>query len=317
MLDTELKILEQQGWRFCAIPDADGKPTKGPRIKDWQRYPKTLDQIPSNGNIGVLLGEASAGVLAVDFDGPWTWQCWLDQVGIAFDDIDTVTWSSGKTGRAQMAFHVPKDYWHVMPSKFSISGPVGDDGKPQQLEFRWGTADAGCQSVLPPSRHPDSIVNPEIYYRWDRSPSEVSVMLIPDKLLEFVLTYQPPVKEVEMLDIPVKDINDVTDCEFNEVRELLQLVKTKYFSLDYSTWLSVTWAVYKILGPAIGAQLMQEFYPEQQRNEYYNLARQHKPGKSPGITKLRSLVDDLLHDKKVIKQMTVDQLRALARKKYG
>ena len=87
----ELKILEQQGWRFCAIPDADGKPTKGPRVKDWQRYPKTLDQIPDSGNIGVILGEASLGVLAVDFDGPWTWQCWLDEVGIPFNDIDTVT----------------------------------------------------------------------------------------------------------------------------------------------------------------------------------------------------------------------------------
>lgn len=317
MQDTELKILEQQGWRFCAIPDADGKPTKGPRIKDWQRYPKTLDQVPANGNIGVLLGEASNGVLAVDFDGPWTWECWLDQVGVAFDQIDTVTWSSGKPGRAQMAFAVPEEYWHVMPAKFAINGPIGDDGKTQQLEFRWGTADAGCQSVLPPSRHPDSVNNPEIYYRWDRSPSQTTVQTIPDPLLEFLLTYQPPRKEVEILEIPAKDITEVTDAEFNQVRELLQLVKNKYFTLDYNMWLSVTWAVYKILGPAIGAQLMQEFYPEQRRNEYYNLARQHKPGKSPGITKLRSLVQDLLHDKKVVKQMTMDQLRALARKQYG
>lgn len=316
MQDIELKILEQQGWRFCAIPDAGGKPTKGPRIKDWQRYPRTLDQIPANGNIGVILGEASAGVLAVDFDGPWTWQCWLDQVGIAFDDIDTVTWSSGKTGRAQMAFHVPQEYWHVMPTKFAISGPAGDDGKPQQLEFRWGNWDAGFQSVLPPSRHPDSIKNPDIYYRWDRSPSQVAVQTIPDRLLEFVLTYEPPKREVDILEIPAKDIDEVTEREFNEVRELLRLVKNKYFKLDYDMWLSVTWAVYKVLGPAVGAQLMQEFYPEQQRNEYYNLARQHKPGKSPGITKLRSLVQDLLVDPlanirpKTKKQILLERMKA-------
>jgi len=317
MINTELKILENQGWRFCAIPDAGGKPTKGPRIKDWQRYPKTLDQIPDTGNIGVILGEASAGILAVDFDGPWTWQCWLDQVGISFDDIDTVTWSSGKIGRAQMAFKVPEEYWHVIPTKFAISGPVGDDGKPQQLEFRWGNWDAGFQSVLPPSRHPDSEDNSEIYYRWDRSPSEVSVMQIPDRLLEFMLTYVKPVKEVEMLDIPFKTINDVTEDEFNQVRHLLQLVKNKYFTLDYQMWLSVTWAVYKLLGPAVGAQLMQEFYPEQKRNEYYNLARQHKPGKSPGIGRLRSLVQDMLQDKSFIKSMSIEQLRALKRRKNG
>lgn len=312
--DLELKILEQQGWRFCAIPDIDGRPTKGPRIKDWQRYPKTLNQIPANGNIGVILGEASNGVLAVDFDGPWTWQCWLDKVGIAFEDIDTVIWSSGKSSRAQMAFHVPQEYWHVIPTKFAISGPLGDDGKPQQLEFRWGNWDAGFQSVLPPSKHPESIANPEIYYRWDRSPSQISVQTIPDRLLEFVLTYQPLQKEIESLDIPIKQIDEVTDREFLQVQELLQLLKTKYFKLDYDMWISVTWAVYKILGPAIGAQLMMEFYPEQKRNEYYNLARQHKPSKSPGITKLRELVKDLLQDDPITKYYEV---KRKMKEKYG
>jgi len=265
----------------------------------------------------VILGEASGGILAVDFDGPWTWQCWTEQVGIPFSEIDTVIWSSGKSGRAQMAFQVPEEFWHVMPTKFAISGPIGDDGKPQQLEFRWGNWDAGFQSVLPPSRHPDSLTDPEIYYRWDRSPRDVLVMQIPDKLLEFMLTYEAPKKDIEILEIPVKDISEVTDDEFNEVRELLKLLKNKYFTLDYQMWISVTWAVYKVLGPAIGAQIMQEFYPEQRRNEYYNLAKQHKPGKSPGISRLRHLVRDLLQDKSIVKNMTMDQLRALVRKQYG
>jgi hypothetical protein len=296
MNNPELAILEQQGWRFCAIPDVNGQPTKGPRSPNWQKNPLLQQQIPENNNVGVILGEASNGLLAIDFDGPWTWDCWIDEVQIPFDTIDTVTWSSGKAGRAQMAFKVPEEYWHVIPTKFAITGPKGDDGKPQQLEFRWGNFDAGFQSVLPPSRHPDSVKDPEIYYRWDRKPSEVSIQVIPDRLLEFMLTYQPPVKEVDIKDIPAKDINDVTDREFNEVKHLLTLVKNKYFILDYQMWLSVTWAVYKVLGPAIGAQLMKEFYPEQQPNEYYRLARQHKPGKSPGITKLRTLVEDLLED---------------------
>lgn len=318
MNSIELKILEQQGWRFCAIPDAGGKPTKGPRVKDWQRHPLTLDQVPDTGNIGVILGEASNGVLAVDFDGPWTWQCWLEQVGIAFENIDTVTWSSGKTGRAQMAFQVPKEFWHVIPTKFAISGPVGDDGKPQQLEFRWGNWDAGFQSVLPPSRHPDSVTNPDIYYRWDRSPVDVSVMQIPDRLLEFMLTYEAPRKDIEILQIPIKNIGDITEDEFNEVRELLRLLKNKYFTLaDYSMWRNVTWAVYKHIGPAAGAQLMQEFYPEQQRNEYYNLAKNYNPGRSPGAGTLRHLVRDLLQDKSTVKNMSMDQLKALVRKKHG
>jgi hypothetical protein len=318
MNDKELENLEAQGWRFCAIPDVGGKPTKGPRIKDWQRYPLGLDQVPANGNIGVILGEASNGILAVDFDGPWTWQHWLEQVSIPFEDIDTVTWSSGRPGRAQMAFRVPEEYWHVMPTKFAISGPAGLDGVAQQLEFRWGNWDSGFQSVLPPSRHPEGEHNPEIYYRWDRSPCDVAVAVIPDRLLEFILTYQPVKRDIEIREIPVKNIEDITDDEFNEVRELLKLLKNKHVTIvDYAMWRTVTWAVYKQIGPALGSQLMQEFYPEQKRNEYYNLAKNYNPGRSPGAGTLRHLVRDLLQDRSRVKNMTVDQLQALVRNKHG
>lgn len=313
MNDPELAILEAQGWRFCAIPDVNGQPTKGPRTPNWQKRWLTQDQAGNN-NIGVLLGEASQGVLAVDFDGPWTWEYWQEHIKIPFEDIDTVTWSSGKSGRAQMAFKVPEECWTVMPAKFAVNGPIGDDGKPQQLEFRWGTVEAGCQSVLPPSKHPDSISNPEIYYRWDRAPSQVSIMTIPDRLLEFILTYERPQPKIETIDVPLKEVDDLTEDDVEYISSLLTLLKQKYPVLAYDQWLRATWAVYKELGPAAGLIMMKQYYPEQTPNEYYRLTRGYKPGISPGWKALKNLVYDLLTDKNIVSQLPLSTLKLLARK---
>jgi len=313
MNDPELAILERQGWRFCAIPDVNGQPTKGPRTPNWQKKWLTQDQVGS-GNVGVLLGEASAGVLAIDFDGPWTWEYWAEHIQIPFELIDTVTWSSGKAGRAQMAFKVPEEYWSVMPAKFAVNGPVGEDGKPQQLEFRWGTFEAGCQSVLPPSRHPDSIEDPEIYYRWDRKPSEVSIMIIPDRLLEFMLTYERPQPKAEIIDVPLKNVDDLTEDEVEYISQLLTLLKQKYPVLSYDQWRNATWAVYKELGPAAGLIMMRQYYPEQEPNEYYRLTRGYKPGKSPGWKALKNLVYDLLTDRSIVNQLPLTTLKLLSRK---
>ena len=313
MNDPELAILEAQGWRFCAIPNINGVPTKGPRTPGWQKRWLTQDQL-GQGNVGVLLGEASQGILAVDFDGPWTWDYWQEHIQIPFEDIDTVTWSSGKTGRAQLAFKVPEECWSVMPAKFAVTGPVGDDGKPQQLEFRWGTFEAGCQSVLPPSLHPDSHRDPEIYYRWDRAPSCVNIQTIPDRLLEFILTYQRPQPKFDVVAVPLKIVDDLTEDDVEYISSLLTLLKQKYTVLAYDVWRNVTWAVYKELGPGAGLVVMNQFYPEQSANEYHRLTRGYNPGKSPGRGTLKHLVSDLLSDRGVVRDLPLSTLKLLARK---
>lgn len=296
MNNQELSILEAQGWRFCDIPPANGMPTKGPRVRDWQRILLTQDKIADGHNIGVILGEASNGILAIDFDGEWAWQYWAENIKIPFEDIDTVAWSSGKVGRAQMAFQVPQELWHIMPTKFAISGPLGDDGKPQQLEIRWGNLNAGFQSVLPPSLHPEGVKNPNIYYQWLRAPSQCNVLPVPDKLLEFILTYQPPHKEPQVYDVQPKDIEELHEHDVDRIDALMKLLKKKHSSLEYETWLKVTWAVFKELGPQAGCVIMQQYYPEQSSGEYARLTRGYNPGKSPGFRTLRHLVKDLLVD---------------------
>jgi hypothetical protein len=287
MHDLQLQILQDQGWRFCNIPNVDGQPTKGPRVKGWAQNPITQEHVPEGNNIGVVLGEASNGVLAIDFDGPSSWGSWLEQVGIPFKDIDTVTWSSGKDGRAQMAFYVPQDFWHVMPTKFVVTGKV----QREQLEFRWGNDSVGFQSVLPPSMHPELMKQ----YQWLRSPSQCKVQTIPIKLLEFVLTYKPPQKVVEEI-VPTKNIDELTQYDVDSIEELLQAVKKKHPVLEYETWLRVTFATFKELGTGAGAILMQQYYPESLSGEYAKLSTTYNPSKSPGKSSLRFMVRDNLID---------------------
>lgn len=281
VIDSELQILTD--WRFVPIPTGE----KGPKTYGWQKKHYTLDQIPKYSNIGVILGPASNGILAVDFDGPWTWEYWLENIKIPFETIDTVTWTSNKLGRCQMAFRVPKEAWEIMPAKFSKRGPLGDDGKPQQLEFRWGTDESGCQSVLPPSLHPDRFIDPKIYYNWLRKPSEVQVQEIPVDLLEWILN-----NHTEVLNEP-----QITETEYrkstpDEIVQLAGELKRLYPTLDYETWIRVTWAFCHELGTGDGLAVMKYHYPETKRGEYKKLSTSRYNGKKVTIGTVVKLIKD-------------------------
>ena len=305
MIDNELKLLTN--WRFVPINRGE----KGPRSKDWQKKHYTLDQVPQHSNVGVILGPASGGILAIDFDGPWAWEYWLEHIKIPFTEIDTVTWTSNKPGRCQMAFQVHPDFWHHMPVKFAINGPIGTDGKTQQLEFRWGNDDAGFQSVLPPSIHPDTIKDPNIYYNWVRSPSQVSVQQAPADLLEWIYNYkiekEPDV--VEVVDYPKNTPEDVAKIaeEFNQL----------YPRLDYDTWIRVTWAFCHALGTSDGVMLMKYYYPELKGGEYKKLTSSKYTGKKVTIATIIKMIKDrkgqLASNKTTKYQMLVEDMKLLSK----
>ncbi len=62
----------------------------------------------------------------------------------------TVAFSSGRPGRCQYLFKIPEEYKNAIRTKKVKTGVHGDDGKGEQVEFRW----SNLQSVLPPSAHP-------------------------------------------------------------------------------------------------------------------------------------------------------------------
>lgn len=277
MIDSELEKLKS--WRF--VPIDRGK--KGPNVRDWQLKPYKLVDIPQDKNIGVILGPTSGGILAVDFDGPWAWDYWLEHIQIPFENIDTVMWTSNKPGRCQMAFVVPTEFHEHMPKLFKINGP-----DKQGIEFRWGTDSSGCQSVLPPSIHPDHTIDPNINYTWLRKPSEVSVMEAPIHLLEWIYNYKLE-KETFVPEVVKYEPKTVTGEEANKIAEKLKMY---YPTLDYDSWIRVTWGFCNTVGYDDGMTIMKYYYPEQKPGEYKKLMSQRHSGKVCTIGTIIKMIKD-------------------------
>lgn len=278
MRDIELECLVN--WRFVPIPYGE----KGPKTKDWHKKPYTLEQIPQNSNIGVILGPQSNGIIAIDFDGPWAWDYWLENIKVPFDTIDTVMWTSNKPGRCQMAFQVPIEFWPHMPDCFKVIGPIGEDGKHQAIEFRWGNT-KGIQSVLPPSLHPDNKIDPNVNYAWLRKPSQVNVQEIPIELLEWIYNYK------EESDI-MEQVTEYSKNTPDDVAQMCEELKRLYPSLDYDTWIRVTWAFCSELGTNDGIMLMKYYYPESKKGEYNKLTKSRYSGKRVTIATVVKMIKD-------------------------
>jgi hypothetical protein len=243
MKDLELALLP--AWRYCNIPRGQ----KGPRSAGWQRQHHTLAEIDPAGNVGVILGPASGGVAALDFDGPSAWLWWDQEIGIEIPA--TVSWASGKPGRCQMAFEIPEPYWdHIRTLKIATGDREG-------FEFRW----SGGQSVVPPSLHPDT----QQEYFWVRPPSHGPVVHIPDAVLARWLIRCNPEPAV------VRDTYTERPPNNDQVVAIYEQLKQCYPTLDFDRWSRATWAISREIGQAAGVDVMKYFWPEQTAGEYSQL----------------------------------------------
>ncbi|NJK64759.1 MAG: hypothetical protein HC921_20500 [Synechococcaceae cyanobacterium SM2_3_1] len=114
---------------------------------------------------GLRLGEVSVYqggyLLAVDFTDPVPGGSDRELSG-GSDPPATVSWTSGKPGREQRLFCVKAPKGSNFRNRVAFkTGVIGADGKEEQLELRFNH----CQSVLPPSVHPETG-----YYRWIIAP---------------------------------------------------------------------------------------------------------------------------------------------------
>lgn len=182
-----------------AIPDApfdweliplDGRkrpivPETGELMTGWQDAPgyDVEGLCALNGQVkavGLKLGPASGGILAVDFDGPGSIEKFEEVFGHDPTDLPpTVGMTSGRELRGQRLFQVDQDWWPHLRGRRSWSGEDGNTC----LELRW----AGHQSVIA-GAHPKTKG-----YSWlpESSPSECDVATAPEWLLE-PLVHQPP-----------------------------------------------------------------------------------------------------------------------------
>jgi hypothetical protein len=261
MKDYELQNVP---WRFVNIKNGE----KIPIGNAWQKNPCMIDEIYTD-NVGVILGPASHGLCAIDFDG-------IDAVdhfnstfpNIDITNIDTAMWTSGKDYRFQAAFYVPEMYWDVLKRKVVNS-----------LEFRW----TNTQSILPPSK-----LNDGRQYIWIKKPSIVGVKQLPDDILAYWLQL--------MLDDMTK-YDTVPNIQYekvigdDEVSELLQRIKNKVGDLkgDYDVWRTIAWATCSAVGVSTAEMLMRYYWPYKTNKELPTLRAWSSSHKGPTLGTLIKL----------------------------
>ena len=209
MNNLALEILELQGARFVEIMPG----TKRPQGTGWQHNPRTLDGIHTPA-VGMLLGDASAGIMAVDFDGASAIEYWAEHI---MDSVpDTVMWASGRAGRFQAAYRVPEEIRALVPTKFAHN-----TGQGEQLEWRYGRDSAGFQSVLPPSIHPE--LGTEYYWLEGMSPLDREVAECPVELLEWAFEQTKRRDVAVTVNTPMNTTSD-SISEANALRKIAELI---------------------------------------------------------------------------------------------
>ena len=141
------------------------------RGKDTEK--QVIKHLPIQG-IGILLGHplnykgAEYYLTAIDLDGHSAQQL-IPSMG---ELPKTVEFSSGRPGRDQKLYLVPREIAPFLKYKKIKTGQKGDDGKDEALEFRWTRQ----QSVLPPSVHPTT---GRYFYLDGRGLGETEIALAP------------------------------------------------------------------------------------------------------------------------------------------
>jgi KaiC/GvpD/RAD55 family RecA-like ATPase len=139
---------------------------------------------------GLRTGDISNGLLAIDFDGISAFNLMMCLKGFEKPE-KTVSWSSGKHGREQRLFKIPDQYREQFKefNRLALSqfGSFKCDEK-EQLEFRYN----GCQSVLPPSYHPETGS-----YEWVNSIIDTEIAIAPQWLIDFLLAPKNQAIEIE------------------------------------------------------------------------------------------------------------------------
>ncbi len=241
-----------QLWRYTDVVG------KRPIVDNWQNRPLTINQIHGPG-VGLILGPLSAGVMALDFDGHAAIDWFCDTIMDFSDLMPTVIWTSGKAGRFQFAYNVPQAYWHQLQTK-----KVGPD---KSLEFRW----TGCQSVLPPSLHPDT----KKEYTWMIDPMDIDVADMPEKLLNFWYDLCKPEDVItETTQVPgMQKIDHLSDT--------LAILHQHMPRPNFADWRNIAWAVAKEIGVTDAKLVMRTLWPEIHRGEYDQLYKGINMQRSP------------------------------------
>ncbi len=134
----------------------------------------------------------------------------------------SICWTSGKLNRYQIAFKIPEEYWETITH-------IKDNPKLPEMELRWGK----CQSVLPPSRHPETGS-----YRWINSPNNVPLAIAPEWFLHGWAMLSKPTtkpKKRKFIDFIEKRTRDELDYDSSRVSDGLMEYCQDHKFINYSS----------------------------------------------------------------------------------
>ena len=214
-----------ESWKYTPVKDKRGY------LKQWQQQPKTLHEVLkesyANG-VGLHTGEVTKTV-AIDVDKE---NLSLDQIkdnfknyfGKSLDELpNSISWTSGKTDRYQIAFEVPQGYWEKVEH-------CEDKPELPEIEIRWNLH----QSVLPPSYHPETGS-----YKWINSPKDVALAEAPEWFLEGwvkLSKIKSKPKKKSFIDIKYKRTRDELDYDSSRVEEGLKVYCQDHKFINFSKY---------------------------------------------------------------------------------
>ncbi|HEY9649558.1 MAG TPA: DUF3987 domain-containing protein [Coleofasciculaceae cyanobacterium] len=144
------------------------------------------------------------------------------------DIPETVMSTSGRQDRCHRIYYVTEEYAPHLQSKTLATGELGEDGKPEHVEFLW----LGRQAVLPPSVHPTTGE-----YTWITSPKDIEIAPAPTWVIEQML--KPQLKSAPQLKQPTTNKWSSVDWALSYLNAL-----SPYRADDYDDWLTVGMALH-------------------------------------------------------------------------
>jgi predicted P-loop ATPase len=179
LIDTLIDGLKVLPDTFCLTPVNGNKEAY---LTGWTKEgfppdsPLLIKEIKSRKakGYGITTGKLSAGIVAVDCDGKAAHDLAEKLGGLPH----TVSFTSGIEGRAQYLYQVSQEFRDSITTKKINTGEIGSNGKEVLLELRWN----GCQSVLPPSVHPETGS-----YKWINSIENTAIAQAPIWVIEKML----------------------------------------------------------------------------------------------------------------------------------
>lgn len=192
-------------------------------------------------------------LIALDQDGAGALSKFTELVGE--EDPNTVIWTSGKEGRRQALFRLPKELQNRLEKNDFTRVDLKCDGG-DHLEVRY----ARMQSVLPPSLHPETGA-----YRWINSPSETPVAVAPLELISWLIAWCEEVEKPTPAPVfhpysfnPAQDESNTDALILEALRHIPQRTPG---SGNYGEWMRILAALTDLYGVAEAASIVESFSP--------------------------------------------------------